>query len=350
MKKILIITILLFLCTGCYDYKELNNLAIINGIALDFDENSDEYTTTFEILNDNSEKNLSYFTIGKGKTLTESFNKASNKINRIPFFSHLKIMILSENFVDNNSYELIDFITHNKKITNMFYISIAKNNTANELITSESFNDETVSNNVYTLIDNKDLTNNISLKVDFNKFASLTINKRQDLYLPVIKLNKDRVQLDGIAIFNNKKFIEYLNEEDSKILNILFNEAKNSYFEYSCTNNKKIIINIYKQKVNFTITKKKVKINITLLADIEKNDCENIIKDNKELEKKFDIILKEKINKLITKFKEKNSDILGINYMYYKNNNKDIKFNKLIYDIKVDVKLNNNGIIIEVKK
>ena len=38
MKKIWIILILPFFLTGCYDYQELNNRAVIAGIAIDYKE------------------------------------------------------------------------------------------------------------------------------------------------------------------------------------------------------------------------------------------------------------------------------------------------------------------------
>ena len=53
MKKIILI-IALFLLTGCYDYKEINNLGIISAIGIDYQD--DEYNVTLEVLNDQADK------------------------------------------------------------------------------------------------------------------------------------------------------------------------------------------------------------------------------------------------------------------------------------------------------
>ena len=45
MKKILIIILTLLLCTGCFDYKEINDLAIINAIGVDYE--NDECIKSF---------------------------------------------------------------------------------------------------------------------------------------------------------------------------------------------------------------------------------------------------------------------------------------------------------------
>ena len=58
MKKIILITLLLFFTTGCYDYMELNDLSIISGIAIDKVE--DKYKVTFEILNDQKSNNCKW--------------------------------------------------------------------------------------------------------------------------------------------------------------------------------------------------------------------------------------------------------------------------------------------------
>ena len=54
MKKLILIILLLSL-TGCWNYSELNNLAITTGIAIDINENEFEVT----ILISNSQKQTS---------------------------------------------------------------------------------------------------------------------------------------------------------------------------------------------------------------------------------------------------------------------------------------------------
>ena len=49
MKKIFFLLLIPFFLTGCYDYQELNNRAVIAGIAIDYKE--DEFWVDLEILN-----------------------------------------------------------------------------------------------------------------------------------------------------------------------------------------------------------------------------------------------------------------------------------------------------------
>ena len=46
MKKIFLMLFIPLLLSGCYDYNQLNDLAIISGIAIDYDK--EEFKVTFE--------------------------------------------------------------------------------------------------------------------------------------------------------------------------------------------------------------------------------------------------------------------------------------------------------------
>jgi len=48
MKKILLLFICLFLTTACYDYQELSDMNIVNGIGVDFKD--DEYIVNLEMV------------------------------------------------------------------------------------------------------------------------------------------------------------------------------------------------------------------------------------------------------------------------------------------------------------
>ena len=43
MKKLILIISLCLLLSGCYDYRELNELAIVNAISIDIEDNDRAY-------------------------------------------------------------------------------------------------------------------------------------------------------------------------------------------------------------------------------------------------------------------------------------------------------------------
>ena len=57
MKKILLIIPIIFLLTGCYNYREINELAIVSGISITKEGNDIKLTT--EVINPKKEQDAS---------------------------------------------------------------------------------------------------------------------------------------------------------------------------------------------------------------------------------------------------------------------------------------------------
>ena len=129
MKKILIIIVTVLFLGGCYDNVELNDLSLISGIGIDYI--NDEYLVIYEVLNDNKSDNatdlLSYTVDGSGKTISDAFINANYKLGKKAYFAHLKLMILSENVINNHLENIIDYILRDTNIRDEFNVLISSN-------------------------------------------------------------------------------------------------------------------------------------------------------------------------------------------------------------------------------
>ena len=96
-KKILIIFII-FLLTGCYDHKELNNIAILT--ATEVNKIDNEYIVTAQVVNPQSPDKTTNvqapFVIyeGKGKTLQEAYREIKLQSSRYLYPNHMEILIM----------------------------------------------------------------------------------------------------------------------------------------------------------------------------------------------------------------------------------------------------------------
>ena len=104
MKKIFLMLFIPLLLSGCYDYNQLNDLGIISGIAIDYDK--EEFKVTFEIISTKKEGETSsssgtYYITSSGNTLVEAFTKSANKIDKVPYFEHVEIVVFSEEVANN---------------------------------------------------------------------------------------------------------------------------------------------------------------------------------------------------------------------------------------------------------
>ena len=117
MKKIILI-ILILLTTGCKDYTEINDFAIINGIILDY--NNNKYEMISELLINEKETKIEVIKT-TGKTIDQCLSKISKLSNKDIFISHLKTLILTENII-NNKINIYDYFLRSSKSKMNFYV------------------------------------------------------------------------------------------------------------------------------------------------------------------------------------------------------------------------------------
>ncbi len=358
MKKIILIILILF-CTSCADYNDLNNLAIISGISIDYED--DEYNLAYEVLNvkstneEVSTKEKTYFARGKGKTITDAFYNTSKEVAKTPYFTHLKVVVIDEEIAKNKLKDITDFLLRDNSIRNIFYLVVAKDSKAFEVISSVNKNNPVISTAIKDMLNNKKNTNNIFSNLTFEEFIQNIVSKTSDGYLSSIMLDNKKLKLGPLAIFKDYEMVNFLTNSESSTVNILNGTGINNYIKVKCPNDEDKTINLTtfnKPKSKIEINNKSAKINLKLEFRILENHCNyNFKKDEtyEQLEKALSKTLKSNVQNTINTLKKYDSDILKINKAYYRKYKKYIDFKELQYKIKVDAKINKNGLIFEVK-
>ena len=158
MKKLLILLIIPFILSGCYDYNELNDLAIISGIGIDYE--SDEYIVTYEILSTKKEGETSassstYNVTSRGKTVVEAFSNNGNLMDKVPYFEHVDVVVISEDIAKNNLKEVGEYIIRTSKLRNESFLAIATNSSAKDVIEAKSKEKPVASSFIMNLLENK---------------------------------------------------------------------------------------------------------------------------------------------------------------------------------------------------
>ena len=123
MKKIKILCLLFISCfmTGCWNYNELNDLAITTGIAIDLKE--EKYVVSYMIANakksegeSKSGETSSVVYSGEGSSISAAYTDLNSKISKIPYISHLEVLIISEDAAKKGVMNIIDFLILQKLI------------------------------------------------------------------------------------------------------------------------------------------------------------------------------------------------------------------------------------------
>ena len=374
-KIILIIFITLFMLTGCYDYKELNNIAIIS--ATEISKKNDEFVVKAHVINPHAPDKTTItetpFIIytGYGKTLQEAYRKITSSSTKFLYSNHLQILIINESVAKENLKDIVDFFARNPSIRTEFYVLIGKNDNILNIITPGSI----TSSNIKKILETNQEYLGTSRIVTFNEFLNMYLDKHKEIVLPsieAINYNKEseniknteksnltnKYQLSNLAIFKSNKLIGYLNDEESLTYNIIKNKLKNSILTYQCQKDKYLTLEIIDSKANIKSKENKLFIDIDMKTNLNEIQCNININNNNilnKLKKDIEIYLSNNIYKNINNIRQNyNSDIFEfIDIIYKHNNNYYQKVNKEWYQNKykeIEIIINTNIEIIEKGK
>lgn len=356
MKKILIIILTLLLCTGCFDYKEINDLAIINAIGVDYE--NDEYVITLEILNDqidkDSSKITSYTKVGHGKNLTSAIENAADKLSKQLIFNHIKLMILSKSIIEEKFENIIDLFLRNTYFRENFYVISATKNKPETLLNHTTNEAPIASTAITDTLESIRYSSNTNVLKKFDEIVEEVITYGIDTCFSNITLKDNEFIVDGMSIFNNYNYKGNLNNEYVKIYNLLTDNFDRPTYTINY-DNLSFTTAINNGKINTEIKNGTINVTGNLMGRIIDNDPKYNIRDPKNLEKidnDFTNLLNKKISEFIKVLQDNNSDILGITRNYYKKTRTKDKDYWLKLDIKSNIKFNINkkGLIYDVER
>lgn len=354
-KYLLIIILIPFLLTGCYDYKELNSIAIVS--ATEINKIDDEYIIYAQVVNPQAPEKTTNpqapFIIytGKGNTIQEAYRNITTEASRYLYPSHLELIIINEKLAKEDVTQVIDFYLRHPALSGEFYLMIGKNDNILEAITPI---DAISSSSIKSSVDISNKYLGITNKVTFNDFTNQALNPNLEIIVPSIELlnykeesqktesvektqTETKYKLSGLSVFKDNKLLGYLTEDESLSYNIINNKIKNAIINYECDkeNKKYIAIEVINtsSKISFSKEDKSIKIDISIKANLNEIQCDIDLKDKeniKKINKMYEQDLKEKLTKNISSIKEKyNSDIFGFLDIIYKN---DYSYYKTIKD------------------
>lgn len=346
MKKIILLLIILLCTGGCYDYHEINDLGIVVGIGLDYQD--DKYLMTYELLNiqkenNNSEiENKSYIISAEGNTISDAKVNTEKKIDKTVSFSHLEILLISENLANSGISDMADYFLRNNSITNNFYMILSKEVLPEDILNFKSKTRQTNSAIIINLLKADNTSENIYTKDQFDYQMAKIKDNLEDIVIPSVTL-KQEIEITELAAFKGDKLKYYLNNDDGDTYGLLLNKIKNNNLINDVgtieVNHKQIKIDINNQTLN---------INVKIIAKIEKLNKKDLSLKNEDdlikVENSYMNLLNDRINTLISNAKNEDCDILGVRKLIYKKNPKANLVNYNVdYNIDIDIKINRGG-------
>ncbi len=351
MKKVsifLFIIIITLSLTGCWGKKELDEISLISGLAIDPSEKgyliSVQVMVPGEITGEtrSAASNARMFS-EEGESIFQAIRKLTMKMPRKAYFTHLMVIIINEEVAKDNMLEIIDLCLRDTEIRPDVPIIISKDDMARDILKSVTHIENIPANKVKktgtNMNENWTATKTITLLNLFNAMASDGVNPTligatvvgdekegettknvEDIESPAM------IELRYFSVFKNNKLIGWLDEDESRGYSYLIGEIHSSIMTVPCDEYNTYNLEIYsfktKEDVKIKEGKPVVYIDYYIVTNVGEIGCSINLKNMDEV-KKLESIFEEEviensyytIEQLQIKYQ---SDIVGFGEMIHR--------------------------------
>lgn len=381
MKKIFKITIfiiILFTLSGCFNYKEINDYAIVSGISIDKNKEKsvNKYKVGIQIMNakkdEESDSSLITFYEASGKTIYDALEKIMLDSPKELYLGHNEVVVISEELLKKeNPLNYLDYFMRDPGSEKDSAVMVSKEKDASSILKVITPLETLPSKNLRSTLSVADNFSGILTVVTIDEFISDLSNSKTEAIIPSVKIkgkiNKGekmdnikesnpntKLTFDTLAYFKNNKLKGYLSANESVGYNFLANVAKETYVNIKCDSKNyatlRLVNSNFKENLYYENNNPIVNIKTKIDADLLEYNCKSDFLNNDKVIKKLEIKAKNRVNTLMNKtidklYVKEKADVLKYAEKFYSKKYKETK--KLGYknkDIlnKISFKFNTN--------
>jgi spore germination protein KC len=259
MMKMLILTGLILLVTGCWNRRELNELSIAVAMGLDA-VGKEDIIVSLQVVNPSeiaSKQNggaggspVSTFHI-RGKSVFETVRRMITQENRRVYLAHLRMLVIGEELARRGIAEPIDFLSRDHEFRTDFFLVVAKDSRAEDVLKVLTPQEKIPANKLYSSLDTSEETwagtSKVTLDVLLDNLASA--GKTPVLTGILLKGSSNKgakmdnlqttqaetvLQYNGLAVFKRDKLLGWLNENESKGYHYVEGKVRSTVIANEC--------------------------------------------------------------------------------------------------------------------
>jgi spore germination protein KC len=385
LSLLLAITALLPL-TGCWDRRELNELAI--SVALGIDKVDSQYQVTVQVVQPGEVAASKGGTGGltpvtmyqaNGDTIYEAIRRMTTFSPRKIYASHLRVAVFGEELAREGLGNALDLLSRDYELRTDFYILVAKGTTAAHALNILTPLEKIPANKLYGSIQTSEKAWAPVKAVSLDEFIKAYESKGKNPVLSGIRVSGDeekgatkgnletirpaaQLQNSGLAVFRKDRLIGWLNEEESKGYNYIVNNVKSTVGHVACPQGGNVALEVIRSvaKMKGSVINGRPRLAVELRVEVNVGEVQcNIdltevkaIQDlEQRAEKSFIEILDSSIEEAQSKYK---TDFFGFGEAVHRSDpvawkslqtDWDKHFENAVVDVTVKVKIKRTGTV-----
>lgn len=216
---------------GCWNYREIERLAIVSGVSMDWVK--DKIVLNIEIANPESgqgEGKVKPVVLkSEGKTVFDAAREVIAKSGMKLYWSHAKVLVLGESMFDGKLIGALDWVTRDAETREDMWVLVAKGCKAGDILEGTPEMESLVAYQLdQTLRSQKAIARFPS--IELWKFLDQISGNENTAVLPAVRLVSEKGKkipiIEGCAVVKKQKLLGWLSAEETKALLWVRNELK----------------------------------------------------------------------------------------------------------------------------
>ena len=217
----IMIILVCFLFAGCESSERLTNMTVIQAVGIDTYEDNDETKVSVQYLNlsknasttEALQGNITDTASGTASSISDAIAETSKTLSREMFFGQNKVIVFGADYAKKDIDKGLDYLL--RSIDSRPDVVIAMSvDSAQSVIENKERSARVPAESVYKLLKLGE-KNGLGAVVTVNDLLNLYNDDTSDIYLPVIKSEKEFVTCKGVAVFSNSHYALTLDENQT---------------------------------------------------------------------------------------------------------------------------------------
>ncbi|AFC27819.1 germination protein, GerC family [Paenibacillus mucilaginosus 3016] len=368
---------------GCWNRRELNDIAIAVGLAIDWDP-SGQYVITAQIVDPGevaprkgggTATTVSTYE-ARNQSVSEALRKMTTVLPRKIYLSHLQILVLGEALADRGIAESLEFLSRNHEVRSDFFVVLSKGAKAGDILNVLTPLEKIPSQKLRKSLETSEKIWAPTHTVQLDELITDMVEPGRSAVLTGVKIEgskskgKTREGLSSItpsgmleyanlAVMRKDRLAGWLNEQESKGYNYIKGDVKNTVGTIGCGGSGTVSLEVYNSKSSIKAIIRdgapSILVSLTTESNVTEVNCDVDLSKQEAvemLEQEAVKRTKEVVNSSIQKAKKLKSDIFGFGEMIHQKDPKawavlkedwDAHFVKLPVTVEVEAHIRRTG-------
>jgi spore germination protein KC len=375
------------LLSGCWSRKELTDIAIVTGMGIDLSEEG-QYQVSFQIVNPGSANPVQQGAGGQatpittfsssGGTIMEAIRQTSRKLPRRLFFSHTRIIVISEDVAKEGIKEILDIFERDPEFRLTTTMLLAREQEAKAILSIVTPLERVSSDYILKEVESSQNVLGETLNVEVSEVIQSLTSDGKEVVISGVKIignpeegrklsnnestqPKVQVVTIGIGAFEEGKLKGWFEGKEARGVLWVLNKVKITPVHLKCKDDKEaIVVDVIRSNTKLSASVKndspKISIEIRAEGNIAEVDCPvDLTKpaEIEKLEKQLEKEIKDEVEDSVQKAQEEQVDIFGFGEAVNRANPKAWKsmknewegrFAELDVNVKVDAYIRRTGL------